>query len=81
MLRLPCVQPIDILMADNRHPNPPVEAPVGAVETDGGRKEAGREKNRFWKWPSLHFPCLRSGEYDLTKVEKKYGIASGTHSD
>ncbi|KAK2916606.1 hypothetical protein Q8A67_000980 [Cirrhinus molitorella] len=53
--------------------NQPVEAPVGADE-----KEAGREKK---KKRAFHFPCLRSGTYDLDKAEKKYGIESGTHSD
>ncbi|XP_073687437.1 serine/threonine-protein kinase pim-2-like [Garra rufa] len=81
----PSVQPKDTpTRLENSYSNPP----DGAVETDGGSKEAGREekkikknKNRFWKLPSLYFPCLETGTYDLDKAENKYGIESGTHSE
>ncbi|RXN36657.1 serine threonine- kinase pim-2-like protein [Labeo rohita] len=88
----PCVQPEKTpAMSENRHSNPPDEAPVGAVETNEERNEAGKEKKkkkkkkkRFWKWPSLHFPCLKTGTYDLDKAETKYGIEtanSWSHSE
>ncbi|XP_042577312.1 uncharacterized protein LOC109060618 [Cyprinus carpio] len=73
-----CVQSRDTpITSENRRPN----LSVGAVETDGGRKKAGKEekKNSFWKWPALHFPSRRTGTYDLAKAEEKYGIEAETH--
>ncbi|XP_026068484.1 serine/threonine-protein kinase pim-2-like [Carassius auratus] len=70
------------IMAENRQPNPPDEAPAGAAETDGERTE--KKKKSFWKWPTLHFPCCSAGTYDLVKIEKKCGIEAEKyqgHSD
>ncbi|KAK2916593.1 hypothetical protein Q8A67_000967 [Cirrhinus molitorella] len=78
----PCVQPQDSpTRSENHLSNLPDEAPLGAVETDGGREEKKKKKKRFWKWPSLHFPWLEIGEYNLDKAEAKYGVEAGTHSD
>ncbi|KAL1267185.1 hypothetical protein QQF64_002860 [Cirrhinus molitorella] len=81
----PCVQPKDTLTRSENHlSSPPDEASLGAVETDGGREEKEekkKKKKRFWKWPSLHFPCLETGEYNLDEAEAKYGAEAGTHSD
>ncbi|KAK2870655.1 hypothetical protein Q8A67_023182 [Cirrhinus molitorella] len=81
----PCVQPKDTLTRSENHlSSPPDEASLGAVETDGGREEKEekkKKKKRFWKWPSLHFPCLETGEYNLDEAEAKYGVEAGTHSD
>ncbi|XP_026113544.1 serine/threonine-protein kinase pim-2-like isoform X3 [Carassius auratus] len=68
-VREPCVHPKDSpIMTENRQP-----APVGALETDVGRK-----MKSFWKWATLHFVSRRKGTYDLAKAEEKYGIEAET---
>ncbi|XP_026087069.1 serine/threonine-protein kinase pim-2-like [Carassius auratus] len=60
----PCVHPRDSpIMTENHQP-----APVGSLESDGGRS-----MKSFWKWAVLHFPSSRRGTYDLAKAEEKYG--------
>ncbi|XP_026113505.1 serine/threonine-protein kinase pim-2-like isoform X1 [Carassius auratus] len=68
-VREPCVHPKDSpIMTENRQP-----APVGALETDVGRK-----MKSFWKWAALHFVSRRKGTYDLAKAEEKYGTEAET---
>ncbi|XP_059420702.1 serine/threonine-protein kinase pim-2-like isoform X2 [Carassius carassius] len=67
-VREPCVHPKDSPIMTENH-----QAPVGALESDGGRS-----MKSFWKWAALHFPSRRKGTYDLAKAEEKYGTEAET---